>query len=1184
MKKIFTFFLSFLMISGLWAQNQKSLDQAQSFVEQNLEKLGLSANDVADYILTDMYISDNGVTHIYLTQTVDGIPIHNAILNLNIMADGTVPFYGNRFVANLNEKVSSRNFSTAPTAAISAVEKVLEVQNTNLLQIKTQKSDDHMIYHPTSYAERDIEVKKSYALTADGTVAPTWDVTVKMKDNADWWSIRVDANTSEVISKHNYTVYCNHSKGKFSKDHADTCSDHNQNATSSQSALTSAMKMGASYRVYGLPAESPIHGPHEIVTGAEIDAASPFGWHDVDGIEGPEYTITRGNNVHAYTDKDDSGTSAGDEPDGGDDLIFDYSHDLLAEPVENELSGVTNLFYMNNIIHDITHLLGFDEAAGNFQRNSYGNSGIGNDAVLAQASDGSGTNNANFATPPDGSPGQMQMYLWDRDTNSLVRIEEPIELNGSYEYGTAVLDGTWGFPNYDAFDIRANIAIAFDANPSNGTQCCDDIVNDSDVGGNIALIDRGGCQFGSKALNAQNNGAQACIICNVAGINGGDGDELNLNLAAGADGAQVNIPVFMMRKSDCDRIRASINSGIEVVMSVKPEITIGPSQLDAAFDNGIIAHEYAHGISNRLTGGPSAAGCLGNGEQMGEGWSDFFSLVLTVEDGDTGADSRGIGTFAQGETVNGRGIRRFPYSTDMNINPQTYDDIKGQTAPHPIGEVWVDCLWDMFWLMTDLYGYDADWSNIESGNHKAVKLVIDGMKLQPCSPGFIDGRDAILAADQINYGGENACLIWEAFARRGVGISANQNSSDDANDGSENFDILATCIAKLKIDKSVTELINPGDDIEVSLLVRNHTPEDISSVVVTDLLPDGTSLVAGSASMDIASMTGNEIVFDLSSMASLDEVTITYTVSTPSSDASISLFKDEFEEGIDNWTQDVDNGFNIWNLSSAQALSGEFSYNVPDIDTESDVRLVSVPLSVTGANPVLRFWHKWETESGGDGGFVEISEDGSVWRPVNDKFIRNGYTSIINYGTLAIPNNQAFTGNNFEIWRDSWIDLSDFTGESTQFRFRFATDEVVQGTLPGWFVDDVEIMDLFKYSSSACVSGGEGGDACTEAVETFVNTANSVSVQDDVFAANVNMEIYPNPAQDYASIRLASKEDMNAVLTVTTISGQNVFSNALTLNRSEQILTVNTSNFPKGFYIVKLESGNAVVSKKLVVN
>ncbi len=67
----------------------------------------------------------------------------------------------------------------------------------------------------------------------------------------------------------------------------------------------------------------------------------------------------------------------------------------------------------NNVIHDIFYLAGFDEVAGNFQENNFGKGGLDSDAVEANAQDGSGFNNANFATPPDGQRPRMRMYLWD---------------------------------------------------------------------------------------------------------------------------------------------------------------------------------------------------------------------------------------------------------------------------------------------------------------------------------------------------------------------------------------------------------------------------------------------------------------------------------------------------------------------------------------------------------------------------------------------------------------------------------------------------------------------------------------------------------------------------------------------------------------------------------------------------
>jgi hypothetical protein len=80
----------------------------------------------------------------------------------------------------------------------------------------------------------------------------------------------------------------------------------------------------------------------------------------------------------------------------------------------------------------------------------------------------------------------------------------------------------------------------------------------------------------------------------------------------------------------------------------------------------VISHEYGHGISNRS---PVAVWAMRNGASMGEGWSDFFALVTTVHAGDTGNKSRGIGTYAIKENVTGNGIRTYPYTTDMNVNP-----------------------------------------------------------------------------------------------------------------------------------------------------------------------------------------------------------------------------------------------------------------------------------------------------------------------------------------------------------------------------------------------------------------------------------------------------------------------------------------------------------------------------------
>ena len=85
------------------------------------------------------------------------------------------------------------------------------------------------------------------------------------------------------------------------------------------------------------------------------------------------------------------------------------------EPVLSEQRRFTTTLYRH----------GFDEAAGNFQINNFGNGGLGNDPVNAEAQDGSGTDNANFATPADGSSPRMQMYLWNPPNTHQVVVNSP---------------------------------------------------------------------------------------------------------------------------------------------------------------------------------------------------------------------------------------------------------------------------------------------------------------------------------------------------------------------------------------------------------------------------------------------------------------------------------------------------------------------------------------------------------------------------------------------------------------------------------------------------------------------------------------------------------------------------------------------------------------------------------------
>jgi extracellular elastinolytic metalloproteinase len=164
-----------------------------------------------------------------------------------------------------------------------------------------------------------------------------------------------------------------------------------------------------SYFIYsihpGVTPQTLVSGP-----GSTGNAESPSGWVSTN--------TTIGNNVDAYLDRDNNnGADAGGRPTSST-QDFVYTHDPLAAPttVTNQMLAVSNLFYLNNVIHDKLYRHGFNEAAGSFQTNNFGKGGAGNDPVNAEAQDGGGTNNANFSTPADGSRPRMQMYLWTSAT------------------------------------------------------------------------------------------------------------------------------------------------------------------------------------------------------------------------------------------------------------------------------------------------------------------------------------------------------------------------------------------------------------------------------------------------------------------------------------------------------------------------------------------------------------------------------------------------------------------------------------------------------------------------------------------------------------------------------------------------------------------------------------------------
>ena len=871
---------------------------AREYVRSHSGDYGMSAAEVAQLTVSSVVPTEsNGLTNVYLQQRVNAIEVSTAMLNVAVTSKGKVLRVASSAVTSATKKANASNPQIRDVVAAEAAAEALGLEQRESFASNdaAHGADQERTLGDGGISRDPVTAKLVYQETPKGTLRLAWELGINQLDDQHWWQIRMDAATGDMLGKTDWVAEDSH-------------------------------------RVYPFPTEAPSFGARALVSNPAT-SASPFGWNDTNGAAGAESTLTVGNNARAYTDLNaDNLPDAGSSPDGGAGLAFDFALDLAQPPSSYRPAAVSNLYYANNRIHDILYRYGFNEQAGNFQVNNYGSGGAANDAVNAEAQDGSGTNNANFSTPPDGSSPRMQMFVWT------------------------------------------------DATPD----------RDSDL------------------------------------------------------------------------------------------------------DNGIIIHEYGHGVSNRLTGGPAAAGCLNNQEQGGEGWSDYLAYMLTMRNGSEPAGGRGIGTYALNQPTNGPGIRTQKYSTNMAINDHTYDSIKSMVAPHGVGEVWASMLWDLTYSLIDQYGFSSNLTAGNAGNNKSLQLVMDGMKLQPCSPGFVDARDAILAADRADYAGANQCLIWDVFARRGLGFSALQGSSGSKFDGTEAFDLPSSCDGVELTATAAPSPVPAGQQLTYSLHLANTASAAVSGVSVASALGDHVAYVAGSATCGGTYDAGTDTVtFPIGSMAVGTTRDCLLKVLVDSSPFGNTVFSDDFEPNLSAWVPSHGAGALDWALTTTNSHSPTHAAFASDPSTVSDqyLRLAS-PVAVA-AGDKLSFWHTHNLENSFDGGVVEVSTNGgTTWADIGEAaFTANGYNATIStsFGS-PISGRRAFSGSSPYV--QSVASLAAYGGQTILIRFRMASDSSVGAV--GWTVDDVhignEVSTTSHLTTSATGFPTHSQDVTTRIIEPVVAT------------------------------------------------------------------------------------------------
>lgn len=775
-----------------------------------------------------------------IQQTINGIPVFGSSANV-LIRDGKVLNFADTFIKNYPSAIKGKESGRKDALVASTIQKL-----NGLSSVKNIDGKETPI------------VANSVYFAKGGELILGYQFYVEEKGTGNIWNTIVSTDDGSILYQENTTLSCSFN---------DEAYDHHsesfvQNIPVSLPANIAAANLqtpanfvlapdNASYNVFAFPTEAPTFGARTLITNPWDLTASPEGWHS-DGTN--HYTITRGNNTFAYTDENATNTPQF-SPDGGASRAFDFPLDVTAAHTTYTSAAVTNLFYNSNKMHDVFYKFGFTESARNYQVNNFGNGGAGNDPVLSESRDGSGLNNANFNPGTDGTSGRMQMFLFSPSGNvRYLYYNSPSTYTARAPIATTANFGP---------QIMGNPPVTGDLALSTPADACTAVAPGT-LTGKIAVVNAAGCGFAVKTKNLQNAGAVGVIQYHPSS---------NTPVGMGGTDATITIPTIMVGMTEGQFLVNDLTNGIVGNATIKTDAVYK----DASLDNGVISHEYGHGISNRLTGtGSSCLSYFTSNEQMGEGWSDFFALMMTTRPGDTSAIARGVGTFVSGQTTTGGGIRPAKYSPDFAINDYTYGRTNGMkistsisgiavTVPdvHSIGFIWASMLWDLNWKYVEKYGYNSNvLADANSGSARVLQLVVDALKLQQCNPTFIQGRDAILAAEMAKTNGVDKCMIWRVFAKRGLGVNASAGALNglamganqplpEMSDQVEDFTVPAECealaVKEVNNSKGISIYPNP---------VRNEftikTPSDMKlSGITTVSIYDFTGKLISQESVNL---------------------------------------------------------------------------------------------------------------------------------------------------------------------------------------------------------------------------------------------------------------------------------------------------------------------------------------------
>ncbi len=352
---------------------------ARRFISDNTTVFGLTAREVRKLKLENVD-PDGETTFLSYNQTIGGVPLYQGQVQVAVNSRGEV--------LSVMEGQVIPNGKVNTTPKLSEESAIAEAFNYSgreapktfeLVKGRAARGDRAYYRNPLGPSHDDI-LSNLRVMRIGGKPVLIWHMYVDAGPS-EWYEICLDANTGALLLR--YNLYADVAQGTVYRQHPGFSGRTLESFVGDIVINTTAGWMGTS----------------TVTTGNNVEA-----YLDTDANNAPDANNTTGlSNGHAFAANQD----------------FTFPFATGVDPRTQRPAVVTNLFYFNNIAHDFHYRLGFTETARNFQTNNFGRGGTGNDSVRAEAQDGSGTNNANFATPPEGSRPRMQQYLFTQGTTSL---------------------------------------------------------------------------------------------------------------------------------------------------------------------------------------------------------------------------------------------------------------------------------------------------------------------------------------------------------------------------------------------------------------------------------------------------------------------------------------------------------------------------------------------------------------------------------------------------------------------------------------------------------------------------------------------------------------------------------------------------------------------------------------------